>query len=241
MSANGIGENGNKNLLSGGDLRFLFVSFLFGLAAAEVAIKVSDLVLKSNLFPTETFWALLTHLIMAIVLISTSWVGWSTSQSSKKYIGVPGVYSKQFCILLIDVILVIFYFILVRSVGITGKDQLVEANSLLSVKVPTLLVFFIFSLYALWDIITKWGEIGFWKRSKWSFICCSVSLTIWIFLNEVNTFYSVELVYLSLLFLDLSFRAFKQGKEDEYNVVSKILGWGLFIGVIALASLAYYI
>ena len=221
------------------DLRFLFVQFLFGLTAAEVAVKFSDLFLKSHLFSTPAFWPLLSHLVLATVLIGTSWVGWSNSTSAKTIRGVKSVFSKPFVVLIFDVILVIMYYMLVRSTGITGENQRSSVSDLITVEYPTRLVAFIFIVYLVWDIITKWPITRkVLLRITLTFICACFAFLIWFFLHTIKDTYDTRSVYAALLFLDLSFRALKDPSGDENTWFKEKQSWGwLFLFVVILFTI----
>lgn len=232
------------------DLRFLFVQFLFGLAAAEVGSKAADLFLRSNLWTTAAFWPVLSHLVLAMVLIGTSWVGWSNSLSSANVKSVTTVFSLAFIILLMDVLLVILYYMLVRSTGLTGLDQSRDAGSLVSVGAPALIVMIVFFLYVVWDVLTKWkskeeswnfnGDL--WKRGRWSGLCFLGSIGIWLCLRNARTNAAAELTFIALVLTDLSFRAFKNPIDGEKPWTENLwkIGWLLFIIMGIVATIARF-
>jgi hypothetical protein len=78
-------------------LREGFVAMLFALAIAQVAINAAAVFAVSAAL--ESKLAASAHLIVALLLIACSWVGWRQSRS-------PG--------LLLDVLLVVLYFIIVQ-------------------------------------------------------------------------------------------------------------------------------
>jgi hypothetical protein len=81
---------------------------LFALAVSEVAIHAADLVSASGNLSDKL--PALTHLVVGLVLIAASWVGWRRSVSPGMKERVEYVFSLPFIGLLLDVLLVILYF-----------------------------------------------------------------------------------------------------------------------------------
>src|SRR5436190_18185099 len=79
-----------------------FVGMLFALAVAQVAVEAA--VIVNSAAPTPTKAPALMHLILALLVIATSWVGWGRSDYSLS--PVKSVFSGHFVELLIDVWLV---------------------------------------------------------------------------------------------------------------------------------------
>lgn len=101
-------------------LRYAFVEMLFALAVSQVAIHAADLVgIQSSLLEKLPGFA---HLTLGLIVIAASWVGWRQSQSPGMKEQIRSLFSVRFVGLLIDVLLVILYFILVRSVEIEQKS-----------------------------------------------------------------------------------------------------------------------
>jgi hypothetical protein len=92
------------------ELRFVFVQMLFALTMGEIARQVAALVSQAGIYEATVSY---THLILATFLVATSWVGWTRSEASKK-LRVEDVFSWPFIVLLLDVFLVICYFIIVK-------------------------------------------------------------------------------------------------------------------------------
>ena len=106
--------------------RFIFVQLLFSLTAAEIARAAAELTLHDG------EWASLLpaygHLVLATTVVATSWVGWSVSEASLR-LKVGSVFSWPFVVLLTDVALVIFYFILVRGAEIPRANADVQPSA----------------------------------------------------------------------------------------------------------------
>lgn len=109
------------------ELRFGFVEMLFALTVAEIAIQLGEL-FTSDL----VFWEAPTpyaHLSLALILVAASWVGWATSRAEGAKRDVKKIFSWEFVVLLIDVVLVVSYFILVKGVDTErAGDRLKETR-----------------------------------------------------------------------------------------------------------------
>jgi hypothetical protein len=97
------------------ELRLIFVQLLFSLTAAEIARQTADLVLRNRNVSDDL--PAYVHLVLATVVVATSWVGWSTSTASLRgRLRVDKIFTGAFVVLLLDVSLVILYYILARGV-----------------------------------------------------------------------------------------------------------------------------
>ena len=152
-------------------LRHTLVSMLFALVIAEVAIQSSDLVMAigddwSDIGLTKALghdiWLVLapiTHLMLVLVLVCTSWVGWSKSISHSDARDVSEIFSIDFLLLLIELLLVVMYFVLARSVEpntslISNRHVQTSAASLPSAVPEALWLMMIYTGYFVWDILT---------------------------------------------------------------------------------------
>jgi len=130
-------------------LRHEFVGMMFAITIGEVGLQVAALVHAGHLVH---YLPAYTHLFLATVMIATSWVGWSASMAPGARLDVTAIFQWEFVVLLLDVALVITYFILVRTVEF-GKEGTTPR-----IGTPSTLAFWmlvIFALYFVWDIITK--------------------------------------------------------------------------------------
>ncbi len=130
-------------------LRHEFVGMMFAITIGEVGLQVAALVQAGHPFH---YLPAYTHLFLATVMIATSWVGWSVSKAPGARLDVTAIFQWEFVVLLLDVALVITYFIMVRTVefGKEGIAARVDPPSTLAFW-----IFVIFALYFVWDIITK--------------------------------------------------------------------------------------
>ncbi len=189
-------------------LHLTFVGMLFALAIGQVAISFSLLIdyqSKSN----QTFWEVIpaySHLLLAAVVISTSWVGWRTSAYSGS--DIKSVFSLDYVELLIDVILVIMYFTLARAVEIPDSPS----NSFIpnaSFEASTVAI--IILTYVIWDLVSSRSKPKKLKERIWASIGCAVIswCLIWGNIGGSGTIWAVLLGDFSLIFLILTFRAMK--------------------------------
>ena len=132
-------------------LREAFVEMLFALAVAQVAIHAADLVKVSSSLGAKM--PAFAHLFLALMLIAASWVGWRGSRSPGMQRDVESIFSIAFIGLLVDVFLVVIYFIIVRQVDIEQKG---DSPVLLppSAVPEALLLLVVFVVYAVWDLVT---------------------------------------------------------------------------------------
>lgn len=131
-------------------LRLTFVEMLFALAVAQVAIGAADLVELGKLSGSAP--AAISHLALALMLIAMSWVGWRQSPSPGMKDLVKRVASIAFVGLLLDVLLVVAYFVISRNSEIVTRDGLpVLINA--SVVPEAIWICVVFGMYLLWDLV----------------------------------------------------------------------------------------
>ncbi len=139
-------KNGKKDP----KLRHEFVGMMFAVAIGEVGLQTATLVRAGN---WVHFLPAYSHLLLATMIIATSWVGWTLSHSRGGQKDVESIFEWEFMVLLLDVALVIIYFILVRSVDIVGDDP-VRLSA--SARPEVFWILIIFWIYFVWDFPTKW-------------------------------------------------------------------------------------
>src|SRR6266404_3490475 len=200
--------------------RFAFVEMLFALAIAEVAIS------SAHLVAIESNWTsklpATSHLLLAALLIATSWLGWSGSKWRKAGRTSDSPFTWDFIGLSIDVLLVVIYFILVRQADISEDPpfHLRPASAVPEAKL-ILLVFFV---YIVWDIasdvIKEPEKLGFAQRfglgiacTLCSVICMGLAAGFWWRANYVSSPFDVMMLDLSLACVVLLFRAIKYSIE----------------------------
>lgn len=201
------------------EIRFVFVEMLFALTIAEVATQVATMV--SDGVGIRAGSSSYAHLLLATMLVAASWIGWKNSVAKGNQVPVSNVFDLGFLVLVLDVALVVCYFILVR-----GAEKPHDGIIIHSANNETLWILIVFVGYFLWDVLTKAvapsSERPFlkrlfgpelWKRGRISFVCLLLALLIWFFLRSVSNQGSVVLADTSLLALVFLFRALKDGKK----------------------------
>lgn len=145
-------------------LRHEFVGMMFAVAIGEVGVQTAILVQAGN---WVHFLPAYSHLLLTAILIAASWVGWTLSPSPGAREDVRSVFHLGFLVLLLDVFLVVVYFILAKTVDISGERG-VKLNA--SAKPEAVWILVIFGTYLVWDVITKVviyfmeGRQGPWLR-----------------------------------------------------------------------------
>jgi hypothetical protein len=206
------------------NLRFEFVEMLFALAIGQVAIELGDLIF--NNFGFVSFPHVYSHLFLATFLISLSWVGWQKSQSHGNILLINSIYSVQFFILLIDLFLVMCYFIIVRGAEIPSINPAV--SKIIDIKTELTWTIIIFVTYAIWDIFTKYIDFDirasggqfirvrkkntkeYLKRAWQTWICVLISIFLWFFYhNQIPNNWQAFIVDMELISLYFLFRGLK--------------------------------
>jgi hypothetical protein len=203
-------------------LRHEFVGMMFAVTIGEVGLQVASLVKYEGSF--HYFLPAYTHLTLATIVIAASWVGWTLSPSPGARHDVTAVFKAEFLVLLIDVALVICYFVLARSVDFQKSETGGGAEFKASAAPEALWILIIFGIYLFWDFWTKIvvfvfrratgvKDDGRWGHYLVRFIptlgCCA--LAWWAFREFVDglTASQVVIADLALLALVLFFRAAK--------------------------------
>lgn len=203
-------------------LRDTFVQILFSLTTAEIARQLAELINQGltswNAAPSYA------HLIVATTLVTTSWVGWKRSLSYGKSKDVERIFSAPFIVLLIDVGLVIAYFIIVKGAEIDKTSSISLATP--SAANESFWIMVVFVGYCTWDFMVNVvirdqpvGWVNFFsewskeiRRRGWiSLVCLLLSANVWFWLGNVAGFWKVIFVDIALFSLLLLFRALKQG------------------------------
>lgn len=193
-------------------LRHEFVGMMFAVTIGEVGLQVAALVQAHRV---AHFLPAYSHLCLASIVIATSWVGWSLSQVPGARQDVKGVFTWQFVTLLLDVFLVITYFILVRTVEFGKANEQPRIDSAQTVAWWIALMFFV---YLLWDCVTKIAVYlnkpdGDWMRNYGlrmlpTIICFLLSSMIWWEVRNADLLHYIS-TDMALLGVVLLFRTLK--------------------------------
>src|SRR6266487_2249411 len=137
-------------------LREAFVEMLFALAVAQVAVNAASVV--ATQMPVTEKLPAFSHLLLALVLIACSWVGWRQSRSPGMKERITSVFGGAFLGLLLDVMLVVLYFMVVQTAE-SAKEAPMPTKPDAAVLSPASavpearLLSIIFAFYAFWDLI----------------------------------------------------------------------------------------
>jgi hypothetical protein len=207
MAANGPGTKGRGEAR----LRHEFVGMMFAVTVGEVGLQVAPLVQRGSFIHWLPAYS---HILLATLVIAMSWVGWSLSVSPGARKDVTGVFQWEFLLLLLDVAMVITYFILVRTVDFAGTTPRIASAAEVA---KWILV--IFGLYLAWDFVTKvliyrrdrdanssWGPEGI--RGLPTLVCFGLAALVWRESISADDLHRL-VVDLALLSLVLLFRASK--------------------------------
>ena len=195
-----------------------FVALMFAVAMAEIGLQASNIVTRHD-FAHDIPG--ISHLILAFVVVATSWVGWCKTLSPGGLHDVNRVFEGEFLILVLDVLLVILYLILIRTGGILEVSQKTTPLA----GNDGFWIFAIFFGYVLWDILTKLinkkvDELLIRKyllRFVVTLLCCFIALIVWLCTRSVDTAHTVP-AHFALISIVLLFRAAKEWLSLYYPV-----------------------
>jgi hypothetical protein len=163
-----------KTKVAQGDLQKTFIAMLFAFAVSVVAQQISELltVATSNwrlaLSPLQIFenvrtnlWPMLsvtTHSLLALLMLSVSWVMWSKSQAAGHLVDINEIFSIKFITFLMEVLLVTLYFSLSKSAegdytAYQKNKEMTEYLTEASARPEAMQMFWIFLIFAVWDYI----------------------------------------------------------------------------------------
>lgn len=215
-------------------LRFEFVGMLFALAIGQVAVEFVG-IYKSHLSFWEWYYSL-SHLVLATFVIAMSWIGWQSSKSIGNTVTITSIFSLPFIVLLIDIGLVILYYLIAN----TNEKFIVPKKSFESPNAVSelFLIWIIFLIYLIWDIITKLVSIKYKKQQEKNtftkiykidlnsllrifitLFCFILSTYFYIVYKDSElTGIQVLIIDINLLLLFIFFRGCKQTFRQKYNL-----------------------
>jgi hypothetical protein len=226
-------------------LRHEFVGMMFALAIGEVGVQTAALVQGHH---WVHFLPAYSHLLLATIVIATSWVGWTLSPAPGARQDVGGIFQREFLVLLVDVFLVVVYFILVKTVDFSGERP-IRLNA--SAKPEAFWILVIFAVYLFWDVLTKIVDYQLrdqpksWKewRTKYgvrmlpTLLCLAIAIFTKQFFDRADPPH-VLTADLALLSLVLLFRAGKGlAPSPTGSAISK--RWSWFWTVLCLLGLVF--
>jgi len=238
---------------------------MFAVTIGEVGLQAAGLVQAGEL---THFLPAYGHLLLATVVVATSWIGWSASVAPGARKDVDHVFQWEFLVLMLDVFLVVIYFILVRTIDF-GKEGAPRTDR---ASVVAGWIVIIFALYLAWDFLTKviisgrdrvepktkWREHfdRSWLRSTGSralptIVCLFLACLIWRWVGTADRPHYLTADF-SLLWLVLLFRVLKElvsayfpsplkpGSQEPRRMSKKsAVRWSIACGVFLLAGILW--
>jgi hypothetical protein len=223
-------------------LRVAFLEMIFALAISDVAVHLADLVdADKNRLGQAITWVdkmpSVAHLAIGFFLVTCSWVGWRMSPSPlMKGTAISDLFTVTFFTMLLDVAIVILYFLLIKGVEVQNK----AGNCFIDppdAKPECMWMFFIFAVYAIWDLFTDifnqkaWGQMSDvpeLRKKKWlaiflsplaSLICVGLSFFAWHEASRCSSNTQVILIDIALIALVFGFRLLKAIETPLANLL----------------------
>jgi hypothetical protein len=197
-------------------LRHEFVGMMFAITVGEIGLQTAAVVQAPGHW--VHYLPAYSHLFLATFVVAASWVGWSRSAVPSAHEDVVDLFEWPFVVLLLDMAMVVTYFILVRTVDFSEGHHRIDSASIVA-KWHVL----IFSLYVAWDVVTKVfmyhsrtrTRAGFpeWFRNSGmrmvpTLICLGLSWWLWRLFFAVDDLHRLS-ADLALLAMVILFRALK--------------------------------
>jgi hypothetical protein len=247
-------EDQGANSESEPKLRHEFVGMMFAVAIGEVGLQTGNLVQAHH---WVHFLPAYSHLFLATVVIATSWIGWTLSPSPGARADVKSVFEWEFSVLLLDVLLVVVYFILARSVDVVGEKELrLNASS----APESFWIFVMFCFYLVWDFFSKVVVyLSKKRREAWLYnygiriaptiSCCFLAYLTKRLVQGADPPH-VLTADLSLIALVLLFRSLKDltsalcPKPDAHKHIVRArkkwaIAWSLFFGLVMVVGILW--
>lgn len=141
-------------------LRHMFISMLFALVVGQLTVTIYTS-LQDFQFTLEWLNSAkytISHFVLALFVITTSWVDWSNTFEEPNFPRLTTIISKGFALLIIDIFILILYFGLIEKIDPLGKP---------SANPESTLFVMIFVLYIIWDLVYSSSEI---KKKVWEIL-----------------------------------------------------------------------
>jgi hypothetical protein len=196
------------------DLRWLLVGMLFALVIGEIASQTGRLVTAVKISKpfkmnkAGDFWAIVAHLILVTTVVTTSWVGWSMSLKSDAQ-HLQWIFSWPFVLLLIDLAILVCYFLMVGAVTAPKADWVFVASA----REDSFLLLVIFLGYFFWGIVNQlclnsgWDQL--WTHAWPTLAGCFIMLAIWLLVRKRQTAKSAIIADIVMLATVLAYRYVK--------------------------------
>jgi len=201
--------------LLGEDIRWVFISFLYAGVATEIAVKLSTLI-RNWRKTGQQRWPTLSHLILAGVVVGTSWLGWSLALRHGSYPPVTEIFGRPTLLVIVDFGLLVIYHCLVSGVNVDVEPQNDAEHT--SYWIMVVLIG-----YVGWDFVTYFvipsPETRFWTCSWMSVVCAIFAMGAFSVLRQISSIHPWAgfAADISLLALFLLYRVMK---ELRYELTS---------------------
>lgn len=198
------------------DLRWLLVGMLFALVIGEIAAQAARLVAAVKVFKPFAngkawdVWAIISHLILVTGVVTTSWIGWSISLRNERHHAhyLQSVFSWPYVLLLIDVAILICYFLMIRSVIIPKEVW----TFVPSAREDSFFLVIIFLGYFFWGLVNHLclhGGTEFWMHAWPTMVGCGLTLLVWFVIRNRKGAGAAICVDVFLLAIVFSYRYVK--------------------------------
>jgi hypothetical protein len=181
------------------DVGMTFVEMMFAVAVGDTAMQIAKVVRLVDDSSQQIQEAVLsvapsiTHLALVLVVIATSWVGWAHSESTRKYMEeLSGIYSYsrpyllsfQFVMLLVDVFLVVCYFILSEAAELPELDSQKHLTLKPTISQEIFWIMVVLGTYLVWNVLIathgkRKEQLSFFASQRgWRMLLAVVALLI---------------------------------------------------------------
>ncbi|MDI6449788.1 hypothetical protein [Anaerobaca lacustris] len=217
------------------ELHWSFVAMLFALAIGEVAVGLSNLInlnIQGHIRFRDGLPAY-SHLLLAATVIAASWVGWRNSEYSGTH--VQSVFSLDFIVLMVDVALVVCYFLLAR---VAESPQRPSYAIIPDASREAWIIAVIMLIYVVWDLLSSCNHRNKLGKRLWASVIPFVLsvVALWLFPLHSDDSRAVVFTDIALFGLVLLFRALKLHDWGCHTPLSK-----LAIGVSVFVFLAFLV
>ncbi|AYX85665.1 TPA: hypothetical protein LUJ82_000500 [Acinetobacter baumannii] len=148
------------------ELQKAFIIMIFAFVVSFLAQEIAEflIVLTDNwqFKSSHESWINLipiaSHMTLALLMISISWISWSKSKAAGNIQDIENIFTIKFISFILEILLVTLYYSLAKSVEVDfanyGKDKTISSYiTKLSARPEILQMMLIFSMFALWDFI----------------------------------------------------------------------------------------
>lgn len=203
-----MNDKENLEVIPQHELHKTFIAMLFAFVVSVVAQQIAEiLIVATNNWKvsdspvgiyekaSSSFWLLMTaasHSLLALLMVSISWVMWSRSQAKSHRADLQTVFSIKFLIMMMEVFLVILYFAIAKSIeaDFSAYQKNPSINTFVvdpSAKPEASQIRWVFFIFLLWDVLVDVvqsprdnPEVGLANRASAKvqgfLVYCSVSL-----------------------------------------------------------------